>query len=131
MPSGLRRETSERSILRSTALGVLAVVAVTYLLTLVLPPAHAYVPPRPTIELVKMFQCTPGVIDDMSECGQRLEDRINGWLQEKQPSIRIIRRIMTTTDRNIFVAIFYEVPEWRTKSEPKAQPQKKLPAEAP
>ncbi len=83
--------------------------------------AQAAVGPRPTVELVKVFQCNAGFDDTIMSCGARMESQINGWLQKNQPKIRILKRALTSTDGNFVLMIFYEVPEWRMK----------LPAEAP
>jgi len=88
-------------------------------------PAQAYIAPRPTVELVKTFACNVG--DNGSKvCAERLENEANGWLQKAQPGVRILERQLAATRYSVFLAIFYEVQEWRVKA-----PEKRMPAEAP
>lgn len=72
--------------------------------------ANAYVAPRPTVELVKMFSGPAAY----SRYAQDLEQEANDWLRDNQPGIRIVDRQLTTSQHYITLAIFYEVLESRT-----------------
>ena len=103
---------------------IIAIVVLSVGVSFVLaPPAHAFVPERPTVELVKMFGCSSGRYT-ADECAAYIEGQANAWLQSVQPGMRITQRILSTERSDVFLVIFYEVPEWRTK-------QPKPPAEKP
>jgi hypothetical protein len=83
--------------------------------------AQAYVPERPTVELVKMFDCNL-LRYTADHCAPDLENQANQWLLSKQPGIRVRERLFASSRDGIFLVIFYEVYEWR-------KPQPKAPAE--
>ena len=86
-------------------------------------PAYAYVGPRPTVELVKIFSCNLRT-HYADYCSKSVEEQANTWLLEKQPGIRILQRAFAGNGDGLFLAISYEVSEWRTQ-------QPKLTAEKP
>jgi hypothetical protein len=81
--------------------------------------AHAMVPERPTVAQVKMFKCWA----ENGSCPGSIESEANAWMQDVLPPGRILERQLRVTERHVVLAIFYEVPVWRTKQ--------KLPAEQP
>lgn len=80
----------------------------------------AAAPERPSVELVKTFSCwaTGG------SCPETIEQEANAWLQAIQPGAHIVARHVAASEQRFVIAIFYEVPEWRT-------PKAALPAERP
>ena len=85
---------------------------------------QASMPERPPVQLVKIFDCDRNINNHFDKCGSIIEQEANAWLQSVQPGARIVEKSLTAGRYHLVLAVFYELPEWRTAP-------KRLPTEAP